>query len=367
MTCSVEPLYTHLVEATPEHSRQSEASVIELRDGRLFLAWTDFTTSNWQDHGSARIMGKWSHDSGATWSDPVVLQENIGRLNVMIASLLQLPSGRILLCFHRKDVEGTECHLMVKWSDDNAQTWADPIQITYGHPNYWCGTNDRFIQLDTGRILLPAGDARGMTAFYSDDAGETWAYSKNWVRPPADDQYAEPVAVERADGTILMLIRSRSKYIRFAMSENGGESWQKSNLPDSSSPSSPYSPSNCKRVPGSGDLLLVWNNNGGHRIPLTAAISSDGGRSWDRLRDLEPFLHIPPAHTYAYPSIAFKGENVHITYWDTFKVSNDAREGQETEIQSGQGFGRRLFHLKYRRLPLSWFYEADATPQAADT
>ena len=308
-------------------------------------------------HGSACITGKWSEDSGATWSEPVLLQEDIGRLNVMIASLVQLPSGRILLGFHRKDVEGSECHLMVKWSDDETKTWSEPIQITYGHPNYWCGTNDRFLRLSTGRVLFPAGDRHGMTAFYSDDDGETWTYSTNWIAPPAGDDYAEPVVVERADGSVLMLIRSRSKFIRFAASADGGESWGESGLKDSSSPSSPYAPSNCKRVPGSDDLLLVWNNNGGHRIPLTAAISPDGGRSWRHLRDLEPFRRIPPVNTYAYPSIAFEDGNVHLTYWDTFRIEDDARE--DVEMQSGQGFGRRLFHLKYRRLPLSWFYEAD--------
>ena len=359
MAESLEPICTYLATATPEHSRQTEASIVKLQDGRLFLAWTDFTTGDWQDHGSARIMGRWSKDNGTTWSDPVLLQENIGRLNVMIASLLQLPSGRILLCFHRKDVEMTECHLMVKWSDDNGKTWTPPIQVTYGHPGYWCGTNDRFRQLKTGRVLLPAGNFAGMTTFYSDDDGENWTYSKNWITPPAGDRYAEPVAVELADGSVLMLIRTRSKYIKFARSTDGGESWTAWALPDSTLPPAPYSPCNCKRVPGSDDLLLIWNNNCGHRIPLTAAISPDGGRSWRHMRDLEPFLHIPPVNTYAYPSIAFEGGNVHITYWDTHSTQQESADREAADIQSGQGVGQRLFHLKYRRLPLSWFYEVE--------
>ena len=346
MPTSVEPICAYLAEATPEHARQTEASIVKLRDGRLFLAWTDFTSADWADHGPARIMGRWSSDGGANWSEPVVVQDNIGRLNVMIASLIQSPTGRILLCFHRKDVEWTECHLMVKWSDDDARSWSEPVQITYGHPRYWCGTNDRFIRLETGRILLPAGDLQGLTAFYSDDDGETWTYSTNWIRPEGDS-FAEPVVVELSDGTVLMLIRSRSGFIKFAKSRDGGESWNDWDVPYNRQPPAPYSPSNCKRVPGSEDLLLIWNCAGGHRIPLTGAVSSDGGWSWGHLRHLERLEGIPPLHTYAYPSIALDGELVHVTYWDTFHPEPETVDADEYQVmRSGAHMGKRLFHRR---------------------
>ena len=190
MSDALEPLCMQVAIATPERARQTEASMI-LQDGRLLLAWTDFYAGNWRDEAPARIVGKWSDDSGSTWSEPILLQDNIGRLNVMSASLIKLRSGRILLSFHRKDEESLACHLMVKSSNDGGLSWTDPIQITDGD-NYWCGTNDRLVQLETGRIIVPVGDARCMTTFFSDDEGEGWKRSTTAVPVPEGNDYAEP-------------------------------------------------------------------------------------------------------------------------------------------------------------------------------
>lgn len=343
-----------LATATPQRARQTEASIIHLEDDKLLLAWTDFYTGNWRDEAPARIVGKWSDDAGTTWSKPFLLQGNIGRRNVMSASLIKLRSGRILLSFHRKDHESRSCHLMVKSSEDGAQRWTDPIQITDGE-YYWCGTNDRLIQLDTGRVVVPVGNATCMTSYYSDDEGENWRRSAIGITVQEGNNYAEPVVVERADGTVLMQIRNRSGFIRWATSSDGALNWEPWPLDDYTCPSTPYAPANLKHVPGSGDLLMVWNNTGGHRVPLTAGISADGGRSWHNLRNVEPFTQVPPIKTYAYPSICFQGSNVHITYWETLRL---------TETRTDEGLDNWLaddwlFHLKYRRLPLSWFYQAD--------
>ncbi|MBT4815024.1 MAG: hypothetical protein HON70_04955, partial [Lentisphaerae bacterium] len=48
---------------------------------------------------------------------------------------------------------------------------------------------------------------------------------------------------------------------------------------------------------------------------------------------------IPRSHTY--PSLAFLHGNAHLTYWET-----------HSHPEAG-----RLFHLIYRRLPITWFYE----------
>ena len=47
------------------------------------------------------------------------------------------------------------------------------------------------------------------------------------------------------------------------------------------------------------------------------------------------------SRSYTYPSLAFLNGNAHITYWETHTHPT----------------AERLFHLVYRRLPISWFYE----------
>ena len=70
----------------------------------------------------------------------------------------------------------------------------------------------------------------------------------------------------------------------------------------------PESPATIRRIPSTGDLLMIWNNtyvqgsgHGGKRTPLTTAISHDEGITWRHVRNLEE----DPNQTFAYASLAF--------------------------------------------------------------
>jgi len=329
--------------ASVRHARQSEASILPFDDGRLFLGYSDFYGGNWRDHGAARIMGKWSEDEGETWSEPFLLQENIGDLNVMEASLVRLPSGRVLLSFMQKDSEGDSTdgkgvlHPLLRYSDDECQTWSDISPITRGAA-YWCSTNDRFERLSCGRILLAVGEARtGCHVWLSDDDGATWRQGKGAIKPPEGERYAEPTVVELATGTVAMFIRTSTGNIHIAHSHDGGDTWA---LHTDWGPSAPYAPCMVRRVPDSDDLLLIWTNHS-IRSNLTAAISHDHGETWENYRILEEQEAWPMPRSHTYPSLAFLNGNAHMTYWET-----------HPHPEAG-----RLFHLIYRRLPISWFYE----------
>lgn len=335
MSC-LQEIDTIVCPATPEHPRQSEASILPFEDGRLFLAYTDFYDGEWCDEGAARIMGKWSRDEGKTWSEPFVVQENIGRLNVMGASLLRLPSGRILLAFMRKDMQPGLLHLMVKFSDDECANWSEPTQVTYGD-KYWCSTNDRLVRLSTGRILLPTRvEGWGAHCWYSDDDGQTWQCSTHPL-PETAQKHAEPTVVELKNGKVAMLMRNRSGRFHVARSNNG-ERWH---LHTEQGPPGPASPCIVKRIPDTGHLLLVWNNSQ-VRTPITTGVSEDDGETWKHIRNLEEMDGWPVLNSYAYPTLAFLNGMVHLTYWQTHLAPE----------------GRRFYHLKYRRLPVAWFYEA---------
>jgi len=329
--------------ASVKHCRQSEASILPFDDGRLYLGYTDFYAGNWKDAGAARIMAKWSEDEGETWSDPILVQENIAKLNVMEASLLRLPSGRVLLSFMRKESEGLSggiLHPMLKYSDDECKTWSDPFDITRGDA-YWCSTNDRFLRLSAGRILLAVAEAEtGCHVWLSDDDGMTWRKGAGAVRPPEGKRYAEPTVVELANGTAAMFIRTDTGFIHVAHSRDDGDTWT---LHSDWGPSATYSPCMARRVPNSEDLLLVWNNNS-IRSNLTAAVSRDHGETWENFRMLEAQEAWPMPRSHTYPSLAFLNGNAHMTYWETHR---------HPECE-------RMVHLVYRRLPISWFYEKEA-------
>ncbi len=327
--------------ATPECPRYSEASILPFEDGRLFLAYTEFHGGDWRDGGPARLMARWSHDEGARWSEPFLLQDNIGRRNVMQASLLRLPSGRVLLAFLRKDAEPApgargELQVLLKHSDDACRTWSEPRAVTQGE-GYWCGTNDRLIRLRSGRLLLPVGErSLGCHAWLSDDDGATWRRGCGTLPAPAGTtQWDEPVAVELTDGTVALFIRNELHFLHIAHSRDGGETWM---LHETQGPSVGTTPCMVRRLPESPELLLIWNNHH-RRTNLTAALSADDGAHWTNFRILEEEEEWPLVRSHTYPSLAFLRGNAHLTYW-------------ETHPHPAAG---RLFHLVYRRLPLDWF------------
>jgi len=80
---------------------------------------------------------------------------------------------------------------------------------------------------------------------------------------------------------------------------------------------SPRAPASLKRIPNTGDLLLIWNNNKGivketatFRTPLTAAISKDEGKSWTHLKVLEN----DPEGFFCYTAISFVDNEVLLGY-----------------------------------------------------
>ncbi|HEX5025493.1 MAG TPA: sialidase family protein, partial [Agriterribacter sp.] len=88
-----------------------------------------------------------------------------------------------------------------------------------------------------------------------------------------------------------MFIRADGGVQQLSYSKDRGETWshiQASNI------TSPLSPASIGKLPETGDLVLVWNNNVGidstlknKRAPLTIAISKDEGRTWGKIKNIE--------------------------------------------------------------------------------
>jgi hypothetical protein len=149
--------------------------------------------------------------------------------------------------------------------------------------------------------------------YFSDDNGANWIKSEK-VTNPSNAALQEPGIVELTDGKLMMFCRTNagSQYISY--SSNSGESWtsvQPSNIV------SPMSPASIERIPGSGDLLLVWNNNydpgdkrGGKRTPFNLAISHDEGEHWEEIKTLEDDAN----GWYCYAAIECLPDNILLAY-----------------------------------------------------
>ena len=339
-------LYEEIIEpARAGNPRNSEASAIELQDGRILLAWSDFYGGP-TDFSGGRISARVSEDSGRTWGDKVTLEENTSAMNTFSPALLRLQSGAIAHFYiHQDDYDDVKQYM--RKSFDEGKTWTEEVCITPERVRQFL-TNDRAVQMANGRIVLPISWARfrvdpdwtfRSVCWISDDEGATWTRGSDEISLPGWGAM-EPVVVERRDGSLLMVIRTQLADQYRAESYDGGDTWI--NLRPMGLVS-PESPANVKRIPSTGDLLIVWNRVfdpyrwGKGRTPLNSAISRDDGETWENIRDLER----DPDLFFAYPSILFHQDEVLLTYYQSRSEVRGAVEDRE---------------LKVKIVPVSWFY-----------
>jgi sialidase-1 len=105
-----------------DHAGLVEATIVELKDGRIWMLIRTYSGVHWQ---------AWSADEGLTWTNVGPSEiENTGSPSI----LLRLQSGRIMLVWNRyppdrpKDI-GRREELSVAFSEDEGQTWTEPVVV----------------------------------------------------------------------------------------------------------------------------------------------------------------------------------------------------------------------------------------------
>ncbi len=329
----------------PENPRNSEGDFIGLKDGRILYVYSRFFGGSASDHAPAQLMGRYSSDGGKTWTqkDQIIVDKE-GDMNVMSVSLLRLQNGNIALFYARKN-SLDDCLPILRISTDEGKTWSDPITCIEDRKGYFVVNNDRVIQLKDGRIMIPTSlhktpetewSHKGtLRCYFSDDNGITW---KSGEAVPSPDSIItqEPGLLELKSGKLMMFIRASSGFQYQTFSADKGETWS---YAEPTSIKSPVSPASMKRIPQTGDLLLVWNDNGakgpgyfkGKRTPLTIAISKDEGKTWQKQKNIED----DPDGTFCYTAIHFTKNHVLLGY----------------------GVGSSLASSYVRRLSLKWIYK----------
>ena len=339
-------------QATSSNPRYTEGSIIPRWDGSLEFAVTEFAGKG-SDFDAARIISRRSADDGRSWSSPRVLQQNTGGQNVMSVTLRRFVKpadpDHVAMFFLEKN-SFDDLDLYVRFSEDELDSFGDR-QLVTDLPGYHVVNNDRVLQLTTGRILVPAASTADVKTinhfrsrcFISDDGGRSWRPGRESVDLPKRGAM-EPGLVELNDGRVLMILRNQLGYISRCVSEDGGETWSK---PESLGLKAPEAPATIRRIPATGDLMILWNNtfqpgtgHGGARTPLTVAVSGDEGRHWSHVRDLETRSD----RTFSYPSVTFSGSRVIMSYWE-----------------SAPEFGG--YSCRFRSLPLARLYDGAGLTQ----
>ena len=315
--------------------RNIGGSMIQLKDGRLLLGYTSYSPSG---EYSGAIAARISEDHGRSWGSEFTLvssprpEANHG---YQACSFVRLDNGEILLSYYYyvHDTRPVFKVTLYRRSRDEGASWGDPLYLGLD-----AVFNDKLLLLKSGRLIAPVeqeqsvqgGDHRGYVSYvhYSDDSGYSWRRSRNGVNMlPVEAQ--EPQVVELKDGRLMMLFRTYSGYVGRAYSRDGGESWGRGQaIPELSLPPN-SSALNVKRIPGTGDLLLLRCSagSGGLRTPFVSSISRDEGRSWTQQRVIAG----DPEDDYGYPSLLFLEEKALVTY--------HTRRG-----------------LRVARIGLNWFY-----------
>jgi len=307
--------------ATVQHPRNGEADIVRLKNGTLLLAYGRWAGGE-GDFNFAEIWCKTSSDGGKTWGEDRVLVPNEGKLTTFSVSLLRLRSGGILMAYLVKD-HHEDCSIFFRTSTDECRTWSPrrKFEMPPGYSGYTGMNNNRMIQLASGRVLAAAweGYAKGRViigfTLYSDDDGVTWKKSTDVdirdIDPSNKAGAQEPAVVELKDGRVMMIIRNNLGFIARSYSSDQGQTWSSPELIRELE--APLAPASIARLPQTGDLLLVWNNNKAERRPLHSAISRDDGKTWENIRVIDDAKI--SSWGLAYTSITPVDDNVLLTHW----------------------------------------------------
>ena len=282
--------------------------------GRYILHDANGATYTWNEDGSVT-----DADGNAT---PFTISE---RGDVTVAEDgHESPGGNVFLADgvdpHQTLLTARTCFLQMIYSDDDGETWSGPFNLNQDVKEEWmsfCGTSPGTgVQLRSGRLVIPIyynGDHKrhfSASVVYSDDGGATWKRGKS----PNDGRIFEgreidsrtldteaaatheATLIERADGSLLMLMRNQhpSGKVAATVSTDGGETWSDVFFAEEITeifcqPNAvPWPTEDCPErvVFANASQMRPYRGRGVLRL------SEDGGRTWIASRTFNPAHYV---------------------------------------------------------------------------
>ncbi len=335
----------------PAYNRYHIPGIVVTAKGTV-LAWCEARQGggDWSD---IRILLRRSTDDGKTWSAPKSIADVPGPKpkNPIALRLKNVNTNHVtynnpmLIAGRDGTVHMVFCHEYMRCfyqrSTDDGVTWSQPVEITRTfeqfrnredlaadsadgssaarrrlHEYDWkviaTGPNHS-IQLRTGRLVVPVWLSTGtggnahrpsVTAtIYSDDGGKTWLAGE--IAVPNTDDWINPnetVAVELADGRVMLNVRNESKTHRrlVTISKDGATGWSTPKFDDTLL--EPICMAGLVRYDHGGKKLLLFSNphnlaradgkvvagKNRDRRNVSVKVSDDEGSTWTMSKIIEP-------------------------------------------------------------------------------
>ena len=300
-------------------------TVAKAADGSLVAVFSGDREAHICPWGKVQMVK--SVDGGETWTRPRTIGKT--KLDDRDAGIVALPDGRLFVTWFNSvayrtyydldttnyppgsakakwqevdrkttDAEKREnCGLYGVWSSDNGETWTAPeklvtlrSQTPHGPVLLKDGTLMQFGRRfgDNIRAMFSTNHCEhtSMTVERSTDGGRTWSTLCEEIADATGENdsnpnwFAEPYVAELPNGELFALIRcgaAENVLMRQTRSKDGGRTWE------------PITPTNLSGLPPhllvlrDGRLLATYGRRtktlGGYGE--YAAVSSDGGRTWD--------------------------------------------------------------------------------------
>lgn len=275
----------HLGKPNPEHAVTNRAftgipSLAVAPNGRLWATWYAGVTP--AEDANNYVVLSTSGDDGRTWNEVLTVDpDGSGPVRSFDPELWVSPDGRLFHFWAQMEKGRRDAELGV-WCTETSEpdaanpTWSKPRRI--GDGVMMC----KPLPLSSGEWVLPISKWRehdhSAQMIVSTDAGKTWSVRGACNVPVADRQFDEHMFVERRDGSMWLLVRT--KYgIGESVSADRGKTW-----PELKPSAILHTPSRffIRRL-ASGNLLLVKHgplDTRTSRSHLTAYLSKDDGKTW---------------------------------------------------------------------------------------
>jgi len=289
-----------------KHGQECHAStIIELDNGDLLATWWSGPYEGARDVVIKISRLRFGRDSWEVAKTVVDIPDRFEGTPV----LFSFPDNRVWLFFNLIDPDSKlNAQTMFRQSLDRGYTWG-PIEELITRRGL--RTRNHPLIMTNGEVLLPLFDRISYQSIFliTGDSGKTWEMGGSIA---SDTGNIEPTVISRSNGHLYALMRSwdddpAKRFLWQSESRDYGRTWAMasySSVPSVSSASEMIKLRN-------GHVVLAFNNGKGRRrTPLSVALSSDEGLTWQHIRDMES-----GEGSFSYPSLVQTRDGlIHVTY-----------------------------------------------------